>query len=312
MHSHLPKIISEMASDMPVLGSVRNKPTWRYTHSPQPLGQGMPLGTVVMVEATSSTPTANKEWSTGHQKWMAEMQSQFDNIMTMTWNTMECINWLDTCIWHQHEEYCQELKNLQADMRKAKTDLEHITLELKTHKTRILQMEQWHQPGKKIIEALEELQNWSVECGCEICKTPEKIHLRLENEWSRFIFLAERMDWMTWSTLKKFVERIINENFQQSPKPKRKRARHAADENDTGRHEVQEDNDNMEKWMTINVTNTDETETDYEDYSYLDPILPLEGSPRLTKDDKIMKIPGLEDLDWAGAGNANWQHQTGE
>ena len=55
------------------------------------------------------------------------------------------------------------------------------------------------------------------------------------------------MDWMTWSTLKKFVERIINENFQQSPKPKRKRARHAADENDTGRHEVQEDNDNMEK-----------------------------------------------------------------
>ena len=49
--------------------------------------------------------------------------------------------------------------------------------------------------------------------------------------------------------------------------------------------------------MTINVTNTDETETDYEDYSYLDPILPLEGSPRLTKDDKIMKIPGLEDLD---------------
>ena len=89
---------------------------------------------------------------------------------------------------------------------------------------------------------------------------------------------------------------MINKNFQRSPEPKRKGARCAADENDTGRHEVQENNDNTEKQMTINVTNTDETKTDYEDYSDLDPILPLEGLPRPTKDDEIMKIPGLEDL----------------
>ncbi len=43
-------------------------------------------------------------------------------------------------------------------------------------------MEQQHQLGKKIIEALEELRNQSVECGCKICRTPEKIHLRLENK----------------------------------------------------------------------------------------------------------------------------------
>ena len=102
---------------------------------------------------------------------------------------------------------------------------------------------------------------------------------------------------MTWSTLKRFVEQMIDKNFQWLPKPKRKRARCAADENNTRRHEVQEDNDNTEKQPTINVTNTDETETDYEDYSNLDPILPPEGSPRPMKDDEIVKIPGLEDLD---------------
>ena len=132
-------------------------------------------------------------------------------------------------------------------MRKAKADLECITSELKTHKTRILQMEQWNWPRKKIIEAVEEPWNWSAECGCEICRTPEKLYLRLENEWSHFTFLAERVDKMTWSTLKRFVEQMINENFQWSPKPKRKKARHAADENNTGRHKVWKDNDNTKK-----------------------------------------------------------------
>ncbi len=47
----------------------------------------------------------------------------------------------------------------------------------------------------------------------------------------------------------------------------------------------------------MNVTNTDETETDYEDYRNLDLILPLEGSPRPAKDNEVMKIPGLKDLD---------------
>ena len=107
----------------------------------------------------------------------------------------------------------------------------------------------------------------------------------------------ERVEWMTWSMLKRYVEQMIDENFQWSPKPKRKRARHAADENDTRRHEIQENNNNTEKQLTINVTNTDETETDYKDYSDLDPILPLEGSLRPMKDNEIMKIPGLEDLD---------------
>ncbi len=105
------------------------------------------------------------------------------------------------------------------------------------------------------------------------------------------------MDKMTWSALKRFMEQTIKENFQWSPKPKRKKARCAADENNTGRHKVQEDYNNTEKQTTINMTNTDETKTDYEDYSNLDLILPLEGSPRPTKDDEVMKIPGLKDLD---------------
>ena len=105
------------------------------------------------------------------------------------------------------------------------------------------------------------------------------------------------MDRTTWSALKRFVERTINENFQQLPKPKRKRARCTADGNNTRRHEVQEDNDNTEKQLTINVTNTDEAEMDYEDYSDLNPILPLERSLRPMKDDEIIKTPGLEDLD---------------
>ncbi len=91
--------------------------------------------------------------------------------------------------------------------------MECITSELKRHKTRILQMEQQNRPGKKIIEALEEPWNQSVECGCEICRTPENLYLRLENERSHFMFLAEKVDKMTWSTLKRFVEWTINENF---------------------------------------------------------------------------------------------------
>ncbi len=67
-------------------------------------------------------------------------------------------------------------------MRKAKADLEHVTLEVRMHKTKILQMEQQHCPGKRIIEALEEPRDQSKECGCEICRTLEKIHMRLENE----------------------------------------------------------------------------------------------------------------------------------
>ncbi len=47
----------------------------------------------------------------------------------------------------------------------------------------------------------------------------------------------------------------------------------------------------------VNVTNTDETETDYNNYSDLDPILLLEGLPRPVMNDEIVKIPGLEDLD---------------
>ena len=102
---------------------------------------------------------------------------------------------------------------------------------------------------------------------------------------------------MTWSVLKRFVEWTIDKNVQWSPKPKRKKARCTADENNTGRYEVRKDNDNTERQMTINVANTDETETDYEDYNDLNLILPLEGSPRPMKDDEIVKIPGLEDLD---------------
>ena len=45
------------------------------------------------------------------------------------------------------------------------------------------------------------------------------------------------------------------------------------------------------------MTNTDETETDYDDYSDLDLILLPEGSPRPTPNEEVVKIPGLEDLD---------------
>ena len=150
-----------------------------------------------MVEATSSTPTSNKERSRNNQKWMAEAQSKFENITTMTRNTMEWINCLDTQFWQQHEEHWQELRTLQADMWKAKADLDHVTLEMKMHQTKIIQLEQWHCPGKGIIEALEELRDWSKECRSEICRTPEKIHLRLENENSRFTFLVEHVDHQT-------------------------------------------------------------------------------------------------------------------
>ena len=221
------------------------------------------------------------------------MQSQFENIMTVTQNTMEWVNHLDAWFWHQHEEYWQELQKIQADIQKAKADLECVTSELKTHKTRIIQIEsQRNWPGKKIIEGLEELQNQSVECGCEICRTPEKLHLRLENEWSQFTFLVERVDKMTWSALKRFVEWMIKENFQWLPEPKRKKVRCA--ENDTGECEGQEDNNTTGRQVTMNMT--DEIKTDYEDYSNLDLILPPEQSPRPPKDNEVMRIPGLEDL----------------
>ncbi len=98
--------------------------------------------------------------------------------------------------------------------------------------------------------------------------------------------------------MKKFVERMIDKNFQQLPKPKRKRAKCTADEDESKRHATQKDNDNMgEQTRMVNVTNTDKTETNYDDYSDLDQILPPEGSPRLVTNDEIVKIPGLEDLD---------------
>ncbi len=106
------------------------------------------------------------------------------------------------------------------------------------------------------------------------------------------------MDRQTWSALKRFMERTINENFQQSPKPKRKRVKCTAGEDESRRHTTQRDNDNMGEQMSmVNVTNTDKTKTDYDDYSDLDLILPPEGSPRPATNDNIVMIPGLEDLD---------------
>ncbi len=52
-----------------------------------------------------------------------------------------------------------------------------------------------------------------------------------------------------------------------------------------------------EQMKMMNVMNMDETETDYDDYSDLDPILPPEGSPRPALNEEVVKIPGLEDLD---------------
>ena len=57
-----------------------------------------------------------------------------------------------------------------------------------------------------------------------------------------------------------------------------------------------------EQMKMMNVMNMDETETDYDDYSDLDPILPPEGSPRPALNEEVVKIPGLEDLDWVRNG----------
>ncbi len=106
------------------------------------------------------------------------------------------------------------------------------------------------------------------------------------------------MDWQTLSALKRFVERTIDKNFQWLPEPKRKRVKHAADKDESGRHKTQKDDNNVGKQMSmVNIANIDETETDYDDYSDLDPILPLEGLPRPVTNDNMVKIPGLEDLD---------------
>ena len=181
----------------------------------------------------------------------------------MTRNTTEQINHLDTRFWLQQEEHWQELRILQADMQKAKADLECMTSEMKMHKT--------------------------------------KIHLRLENENLRFTFLVDHVDHQTWSALKKFVERMIDENFQQLPKPERKRAKCTADEDESRNHTTQKDNDNTrEQTKMMNMMNTDETETNYDDYSGLDLILPPEGSPRPMPNKEVVKIPGLEDLDCIG------------
>ncbi len=113
------------------------------------------------------------------------------------------------------------------------------------------------------------------------------------------MFLADYVNRQTWSALKKFVEWMIDENFQGSPKPKRKRAKCTADEDESRReHTAQRDNKNVRQQMNmVNITNMDETETDYEDYSDLDMILLPEGSPRPMLTAEEVKIPGLEDLD---------------
>ena len=54
--------------------------------------------------------------------------------------------------------------------------------------------------------------------------------------------------------MKKFVERMIDKNFQQSPKPKRKRAKCAADGDESRNHTTQKDNDNVrEQTKMMNV-----------------------------------------------------------
>ena len=95
-----------------------------------------------MVKVTSSTPTSNKERSGNNQKWMTKAQSRFENITAMTKKTTEQINCLDTRFWWQHEEYWQELRTLQADMQKAKADLDHVMSEIRMHKMKIIQLEQ--------------------------------------------------------------------------------------------------------------------------------------------------------------------------
>ncbi len=156
--------------------------------------------------------------------------------------------------------------------------------ELKLHKTKIVHLEQKHYPGRQIIEALEEPRDQTKECNYDICKTPEKIHLRLENEKSRFTFLAEHVDCETWSTLKRFIERTINENFQQqSPEPKRKKVRCTADRNENNDNMSQQEAEDTTK--QVNTVNMDEMEMDYEDYSDMDLILPLEGSPTPAPDE---------------------------
>ncbi len=104
------------------------------------------------------------------------------------------------------------------------------------------------------------------------------------------------MDHQTWSALKRFIERTLKENFERRlPEPRRKKVRHAADRNENNEDRTQKEADNTKG--QANALNYDEMETDYEDYSNLDPILPLEGSPRPALDEQMARIPGLEELD---------------
>ncbi len=139
---------------------------------------------------------------------------------------------------------------MRKEILKLKMELDHMHADLKLHKMKIIKREEMHQPGRKLIQGLEELHDCMKECDCSICCIAEKIHLRLENKKSCFMFLTEHIDHQMWSALKRFVECTINENFE-PPEPKRKKAEHTADKR------CEEDEMTKDVMMTVENDETD-------------------------------------------------------
>ncbi len=55
-----------------------------------------------------------------------------------------------------------------------RNELDHVTIELKIHKSKIIKLEQLHKPGRRLIEALEELCDRNNKYDCSIYHMPEK------------------------------------------------------------------------------------------------------------------------------------------
>ncbi len=182
---------------------------------------------------------------------------------------------------------------MQSEIQKIRNELDHVIAELKIHKSKIIKLEQLHKPGRKLIKGLEEPCDRTSKCDCSICHMAEEIHLRLKNEKSCFMFLAECIDYQMWSALKRFVECTIKENFKRSPEPRRKKVNCTADRTHEENQTCKENETAKELMVTLD---NKETETDYEDYSDLDPILPPEESPQVVPTQHIIRIPRLEDI----------------
>ncbi len=86
-------------------------------------------------------------------------------------------------------------------------ELKEVHVDIKLQKQCIQKLEDAHaKTTRKVITTLEEPQNRDQVCTCNICAVAEKIHLHLENETSRYTYLAERVDHQMWNSMKHSME----------------------------------------------------------------------------------------------------------